>query len=88
MNDKSQAEGELKRKYGYVTEEKIVRPMKRFRSRKRSELNEVEKKFFFWGRGDGGRREREREISVDVELVTQMEEEAGRLAGETTSGGE
>jgi hypothetical protein len=33
-------------------------------------------------------REREREVSVDVELVTQMEEEAGRLAGETTSGGE
>jgi hypothetical protein len=45
LDDKSQAEGELKRKYGYVTEEKIFRPMKRFRSRKRSELNEVEKIF-------------------------------------------
>ena len=44
MDDKSQAEGELKGEYGYVTEEKIFRPMKRFRSRKRSELNEVEKR--------------------------------------------
>ena len=29
------------------------------------------------------RDEREREISVDMELCTQMEEDAGRLAGET-----
>jgi hypothetical protein len=35
---------------------RIFKPMKRFRSRKRSELNEVEKrekKKFVWGRGDG-----------------------------------
>jgi hypothetical protein len=53
LDDKSQAEGELKRKYGYVREEKIFKPMKRFRSRKRSELNEVEKRelfFFFDGK--------------------------------------
>jgi hypothetical protein len=29
------------------------------------------------------REEREREVSVDMELCTQMEEDAGRLAGET-----
>jgi hypothetical protein len=44
LDDISQEEGELKRKYGYVREEKIFRPMKRFRSRRRSELNEVEKR--------------------------------------------
>ena len=55
LDDISQEEGKLKRKYGYVREEKIFRPMKRFRSRKRSELNEVEKREenCFWGRGDG-----------------------------------
>jgi hypothetical protein len=55
LDDISQAEGELKRKYGYVREEKIFRPTKRFRSRKRSELNEVEKREEkkIWGRGDG-----------------------------------
>ena len=39
--------GKLERKYRYLEEEKIFRPMKRFRSRKRSELNGVEKKIFF-----------------------------------------
>ncbi len=34
----------MKRKYGYEREEKNFKPMKRFRSRKRSELNEVEKR--------------------------------------------
>ena len=48
--------GKLERKYRYLEEEKIFRPMKRFRSRKRSELNGVEKreeKKIFCGRGDG-----------------------------------
>ena len=47
--------GELERKYRYLGEEQIFRPMKGFRSRKRSELNEVEKReeIFFGGRGDG-----------------------------------
>jgi hypothetical protein len=57
LEDKRQAKGELKRKYGYATEEKIFRPMKRFRSRKRSELNEVEKKNF----GEEAMVEEERE---------------------------
>ncbi len=88
----SQAEGELKRKYRYVREEKIFKPMKRFRSRKRSELNEVEKrekKLFLWGRGDGGRFDGKRGVgvSVDVKLFTQMEEEAGRFTGETAHRG-
>ncbi len=65
MDDKSQAEGELKRKYGYMKEENIFRPMKRFRSRKRSELNEVGGKKC-WGRGGGERRERERERERDL----------------------
>ena len=39
--------GKLERKYRYLEEEKVFRPMKRFRSRKRSELNEVEKKIVF-----------------------------------------
>ncbi len=53
LDDISQAEGEVKRKYGYVREEKIFRPMKKFRNRKRSELNEVEKRknnLFFVGK--------------------------------------
>ena len=44
-----------------------------------------EKKSLFWGRGDGegeGRGD-----LVDVKLFTQMEEEAGRLAGETAGRG-
>ena len=63
LDDKSQAEGELKRKYGYATEEKIFGPMKRFRSRKRSELNEVEKKKQFFGEEVMVEEERERELS-------------------------
>jgi hypothetical protein len=33
--------GELERKYRYLGEEKIFRPMKRFTDQKRSELNEI-----------------------------------------------
>ncbi len=35
-----------------------------------------------WGRGDG---ESGLGVSIDVKLCTQMEEEAGRLAGETAA---
>ena len=45
--------GELEGKYRYLGEEKMFRPMKRFRSQKRSELNEVEREKKIWGRGGG-----------------------------------
>jgi hypothetical protein len=44
LDDKVRQRGELEREYRYLGKEKIFRPMKRFRSRKRSELNEVEKR--------------------------------------------
>ena len=52
--------GELERKYRYLGEEKIFRPMKRFRSRKRSELNEVEK------------REKTKKLFVEEVMVKEM----------------
>ena len=42
--------GELERKYRYLREEKIFKPMKRFRNQKRSELNEVRKRKKLWKR--------------------------------------
>jgi hypothetical protein len=33
--------GEVERKYRYLGEENIFKPMKRFRNQKRSELNEI-----------------------------------------------
>jgi hypothetical protein len=46
--------GELERKYRYLREEKIFKPMKRFRNQKRSELNEVEKRKNGAGCSGGG----------------------------------
>ena len=40
--------GELERKYRDLGEENMFRPMKRFRSQKRSELNEVEREKKIW----------------------------------------